>query len=584
MVVGVVAALAPALMPVVVGRGLDAVLDGSGTATWVWAVVGLGVLAAAAVAATQYLRTTMWIAAATSTVRVVLGHTARLGADVSSRVRAGEIVAVGSSDVYAIGTVIEMVGPLTGAVASYLVVGALLVQVSPLLGIVALIGVPLAGSGLTPLLGPLRRRTELHREQVGAVTELAGDIVSGLRVLRGVGGEQAFAGRFAATSQQVRVAGVEAGKVDAWLTGLEVLMPGLVTVAVTWLGARLALSGELSAGELVACYGLSACLVLPVAVVGESTHAIGAAVVAAGRVVDILALRPVLGSPVDPVPLPDGAFGLTDPATGLRCPPGALTVIRQGYGAGDLAARLALLVGSEVRAVAAGDTDAGDAGAGAAGVVAQAAAGVVAQAGGVVAQAAAVAAADVAAAAVTAAAAVAAVNADTGAGSHRPVGAGSHRPAGVALAAADLDEVRARILVAHHDDVLFTGRLADEVCIGDRVDLAGALWAADALDIPDGLPRGVRTVLSVRARELSGGQRARLMLARALTRDPDVLVLDEPTSAVDAHTVARIASRVAELRRGRTTVVIGGGPLWTAVADHVVDLAPAPAAARGEIR
>jgi ABC-type multidrug transport system fused ATPase/permease subunit len=58
------------------------------------------------------------------------------------------------------------------------------------------------------------------------------------------------------------------------------------------------------------------------------------------------------------------------------------------------------------------------------------------------------------------------------------------------------------------------------------------------------------------------------MLARALTVDPDVLVLDDPTSAVDAHTEARIVRRVAALRRGRTTVVISHSPLWAAVADH----------------
>ena len=84
-----------------------------------------------------------------------------------------------------------------------------------------------------------------------------------------------------------------------------------------------------------------------------------------------------------------------------------------------------------------------------------------------------------------------------------------------------------------------------------------------------GLPDGTTQRLTEQGRELSGGQRQRLMLARALSVDPDVLVLDEPTSAVDAHTEARIARRVARLRRGRTTVVISHSPLWAAVADHV---------------
>jgi ABC-type bacteriocin/lantibiotic exporter with double-glycine peptidase domain len=138
----------------------------------------------------------------------------------------------------------------------------------------------------------------------------------------------------------------------------------------------------------------------------------------------------------------------------------------------------------------------------------------------------------------------------------------------VPLRDADLAQTRRRIVVAHHDDVLFAGRLADQVGVDRRVGLAEALHAADAHDIIAGLPAGVDERLGARGRQLSGGQRQRLALARVLTLDPDVLVLDDPTSAVDAHTEARIASRVAALRRGRTTVVISHSPLWASVAEH----------------
>ena len=60
------------------------------------------------------------------------------------------------------------------------------------------------------------------------------------------------------------------------------------------------------------------------------------------------------------------------------------------------------------------------------------------------------------------------------------------------------------------------------------------------------------------------------MLARALAQDADILVLVEPTSAVDAHTEARIAERVADVRRGRTTVVTTVSPLWLHHADRIV--------------
>ncbi len=89
------------------------------------------------------------------------------------------------------------------------------------------------------------------------------------------------------------------------------------------------------------------------------------------------------------------------------------------------------------------------------------------------------------------------------------------------------------------------------------------------MDVVDSLEDGIDEHLVERGRTLSGGQRQRMTLARALSFDADVLVLDEPTSAVDAHTEARIVQRVRELRRGRTTVVLSESPLWLGAADKV---------------
>lgn len=87
--------------------------------------------------------------------------------------------------------------------------------------------------------------------------------------------------------------------------------------------------------------------------------------------------------------------------------------------------------------------------------------------------------------------------------------------------------------------------------------------------------------ISERGRSLSGGQRQRLALARSLITDPQVLVLDEPTSAVDSHTEARIAEGIRKLRAARTTVVFTSSPLLLDRAERVVLLHEGMVAAVG---
>jgi len=139
--------------------------------------------------------------------------------------------------------------------------------------------------------------------------------------------------------------------------------------------------------------------------------------------------------------------------------------------------------------------------------------------------------------------------------------------------------VRDTILVAAGDGRLFHGRLCDELGGSSTVD--AALHAASAEDILDGLPDGLDTLVETGGREFSGGQQQRLRLVRALQADPPILVLVEPTSAVDAHTEARIAQRLAGYRRGRTTVVCTTSPLLLDRADRVVYVEAGRAVAEG---
>ncbi|MGH3243068.1 MAG: ATP-binding cassette domain-containing protein, partial [Spirillospora sp.] len=133
-------------------------------------------------------------------------------------------------------------------------------------------------------------------------------------------------------------------------------------------------------------------------------------------------------------------------------------------------------------------------------------------------------------------------------------------------------DVRKRIFVAVNEDRLFAGSLAETLSPNadpstDTDVLMAAIHAACADDIVEA--SGLDAHVVEAGREFSGGQQQRLRLARALAADPDVLVLVEPTSAVDAHTEARIADRLGPARAGRTTVVCTTSPLMLDRADHV---------------
>jgi ABC-type multidrug transport system fused ATPase/permease subunit len=129
-------------------------------------------------------------------------------------------------------------------------------------------------------------------------------------------------------------------------------------------------------------------------------------------------------------------------------------------------------------------------------------------------------------------------------------------------------------VVSDTGSTLFSGVLREQIDIrgngAEAVD--DALWTASADDVLEALADGLDELVTERGRSFSGGQRQRLVLARALAADPEILILVEPTSAVDAHTEARVAERLRRARAGRTTVVTTSSPLLLDRVDHVAFL------------
>ncbi len=150
-------------------------------------------------------------------------------------------------------------------------------------------------------------------------------------------------------------------------------------------------------------------------------------------------------------------------------------------------------------------------------------------------------------------------------------------------AAYDPEAWRARIAWVPQRPYLFAGTLAANIRLGRTdatdEDVRHAARAAGALDFAEALPSGLDTVLGERGAGLSAGQRQRIALARAFLRDAPLLLLDEPTSNLDAESEAAVADAVRRLARGRTVVLVAHRPALAALADRVIRLEPAGVAA-----
>ncbi len=164
---------------------------------------------------------------------------------------------------------------------------------------------------------------------------------------------------------------------------------------------------------------------------------------------------------------------------------------------------------------------------------------------------------------------------------------------GVPLGELARADVRAAVVTQDKDPVLMSGTLAQlldvprsgRIRVQDAVEASSAYDVLDALvdsspDVSDPLPARI----TERGRSLSGGQRQRLALVRSFVADPPVLVLDQPTSAVDSHTEARIADALRDIRAGRTTVVLTSSPLVLDIADQVVLVLDGAVVAEGRHR
>jgi ABC-type multidrug transport system fused ATPase/permease subunit len=529
------------LNPYILGRVVDAGITAHDwDATWKWTAVLVAVIVfgVACNVASSLVSVAGWLVSMFRITKLVIRKVAQMSHVIVRRVPAGEMLSVANSDADTFGALAEVFGRLIAAVASFGLVAALVLREDVQLGLLVLIGTPLVVLIATPLLRPAQRAQLVERERSSKLTGMAVDIVQGLRILRGIGGERTFGDNYARQSQSVRQAGVRTGTWWATQDATSVITTGLLLVVLTWFGVTELMAGDITVGQLVGFFGYAIFLQRPVQAFFDTFQKWTAALVSAHKTIGLLShappWRPAQGAQAD-------QGEIVDEASGFVANPGELTIIVSAVP--DESAGLADRIGRYLPA----DMETLELG------VSQELSGAQEKQEWVK----------------RAEARARQVAKDE----EGTAGAWGVTLDGVDLAELTLEEVRSRVVVSDASSQVYAGTLqslVDPHTRHTREEAEQALWVASAEDVWDAFADGWQGRIDERGRGLSGGQRQRLVLTRVLLMDPEVLVLVEPTSAVDAHTEARVAERLPDFRQGRTTILTTVSPLWLRHADKVV--------------
>ncbi len=318
-VVGVLWQLPLIVGPWLVGRAVDrGILAESLSATLLYAGLLLVVTVIGAVGGIglHTLVVRSWLIALYGTTLMMTRKAVELGHVLPRRSPTGEVLSVASSDSDEFGGLTEITARAASQLVAFLGVAAIVLTTSPVLGLMVLAAAPVLVGVALPLLRPLHARQQAERQRSSTLTSLATDIVAGLRILRGIGGEATFGRNYARQSQLTRRSGVSAGLWQGAIEAVGVLMSGCFLVLLMHRGALAVDSGELTVGELVSFLGYGLFMVGPIRTFFEFAQKVTRALVSARKAVAVLELTPPWQEPASPAHLPERGE-LVDEASGF---------------------------------------------------------------------------------------------------------------------------------------------------------------------------------------------------------------------------------------------------------------------------
>jgi ATP-binding cassette subfamily B protein len=516
-------ALAAIAVPALYERGVDdGVRVGVESAVWIAALVGALVIAADWVAVWAQTRLT---ARSGESVLYLLrvrsyAHLQRLGLDYYERELAGRIMTRMTTDVDALSTFLQT--SLAMAVVSVLTLGGIGVAL-----IVTDVGLALYVFAALPVLVVatvlFHRRASVAyseaRERVSAVNADMQENVSGLRVAQAYTREERSAQQFASRSDAYRRSRLRAQRYVATYFPFITLLSGVAEAVVLVVGATRVAEGTLTIGVLMAFLLYLGLFFSPVQQLSTVFDAYQQAKVGLRRIGDLLRTPTSVPPPADPVPVPPRLRGEVEFRDVEFRYPGAEKPALQGL-------NLRVAPGTTVALV-------GATGAGKSTIVKLVA-------------------------------------------RFYDVTGGRVCLDGVDVRDYDPEQLTRRIGLVPQESHLFSGTVADNVRYGrpDATDaeVEAAIRAVGALDAVAALPNGFHQQVGERGRSLSAGQRQLVALARAELVDPDVLLLDEATAALDPATEATVLQATDRLASTRTTFVVAHRLATAARADEIVVL------------
>ncbi|MGC5011347.1 ABC transporter transmembrane domain-containing protein [Streptosporangium sp. DT93] len=523
-----------ASVPILIGVIVDRAIGPGDGGSLLWWSAALAALFTALTMAYRYGARTLMRAIADEAHLLRLELAGRIidrrGLDTD--LRAGELLTISSGDTDATAELLDHLPRAVGALVAAAVCAVTLLLVDLPLGVAVLVATPLTLLVLHAGTPYITRHVADQQELAGRAASLATDLVSGVRPLRGLGAEAAASRRYARVSRLSLAAALRAARTQGIYAAVSSAGGALLACGIAVLAGWFALRGRISAGEFLTVIGLAQFLMEPVGTLTMVPGWVAEARASADRVARVTGAPPLL--PAEPPSAGPSSAGpppavLGDSGRTAREPAGPEGPV------GPVGP-----IGLEVAGLRHGTL----------------------------------------------------AGLDLVAGPGEFVGVVAYRPADAEALVRVLsgrvspDEydgtVRAggRILVEPHHTDLFEGTLATNLTVGGRPrspeEFAAVLSASAADDVVAAHPGGLEHRVVERGASLSGGQRQRVALARALLARPAVLVLHDPTTAVDTVTEQDIAQGLRSLRHPGsglfTTVVVTTSPALLAAADRVVVL------------